>query len=130
MWGDVGREPRAAVFEAGDPSVPLNSCYVARCRDQQDAYAFAALLNSPVARAWLDAIAEPARGGYHRYLGWTLSLLPIPSDWERARSVLAPIGERARHGSSPSESELFDASLEAYSLERRQVAPLVAWLSR
>jgi adenine-specific DNA-methyltransferase len=130
VWGDVGREPRAAVFEAGDPSVPLNSCYVVRCRDQQDAYAFAALLNGPVARAWLDAIAEPARGGYHRYLGWTLSLLPIPKDWERARNVLAPLGERARHGTCPSESALFDASLEAYALERRRVAPLVAWLSR
>ena len=60
---------------AGDATVPLNSCYVARCRDCATPIALAALLNSPLARAWLDAIAEPARGGYHRYLGWTLSLL-------------------------------------------------------
>jgi hypothetical protein len=130
VWGDVGREPRAAIFDAGDRSVPLNSCYVVRCRDQQDAFAFAALLNGPLARAWLDAIAEPARGGYHRYLGWTVSLLPTPGDWEHARAVLAPLGERGQRGAPPSDHELFDASLEAYGLQRRHVAPLVAWLSK
>jgi methylase of polypeptide subunit release factors len=57
VWGDVGREPRAAVFLPGDARVPLNTCYVARCRDARDAFALAALLNGPLARAWLDAIA-------------------------------------------------------------------------
>ncbi|MEP6493718.1 MAG: DNA methyltransferase [bacterium] len=129
VWGDVGREPRAAVLEAGDPWVPLNSCYIVRCRDAEDAFAFTALLNGPLARAWLDAIAEPARGGYHRYLGWTVSLLPTPGDWERARRILAPLGERAWHGQTPGESELFEASLDAYALDRRGMAPLVAWFA-
>ncbi|HWH51856.1 MAG TPA: DNA methyltransferase, partial [Gemmatimonadaceae bacterium] len=74
VWCDMGREPRAAVLEAGDPRVPLNSCYVARCSDLVDADTLATLLNSAVARAWLNAIAEPARGGYRRYFGWTMSL--------------------------------------------------------
>ena len=78
VWGDVGREPRASVLLPGDTRVPLNTCYVVRCPDASDAFALAALLNGPLARAWLDALAEPARGGYRRYLGWTMSLLPIP----------------------------------------------------
>lgn len=126
-WCDVGREPRASVFDAGNPCVPLNSCYVARCADLRDAYAFATLLNSPLARAWLDALAEPARGGYHRYLGWTLSLLPVPLDWARARSILAPLAERSSHDCPPSDVELFEAALEAYGLPRAPMAPLVAW---
>jgi methylase of polypeptide subunit release factors len=57
VWADVGKEPRASVLGAGDPRVPLNTCYVVRCRDEIDAHAFAALLNSPLARAWLDTVA-------------------------------------------------------------------------
>jgi hypothetical protein len=130
VWGDVGREPRASVLDGGSAAVPLNSCYVARCRDVDDANVLATLLNGPLARAWLSAIAEPARGGYHRYLGWTLSLLPVPADWERARAVLAPLGERGRRGEPLTERELFDASVAAYRLTRDEVAPLVAWQSR
>ncbi len=127
IWGDVGREPRASVIDAGDRTVPLNSCYVTRCQSAADAHALAALLNGPVARAWLNAVAEPARGGYRRYFGWTMALLPMPSDWDRARDVLAPIGERARSGERPTEIELLDASLAAYRLAADDVAPLVAW---
>ena len=127
VWGDVGRAPRAFVLPAGDATVPLNSCYVARCRNLPDALAGAAVLNSPLARAWLNALAEPARGGYRRYLGWTLSLLPVPSDWLRARDMLAPLAAAARDGNPPSDHELLDACLGAYGIGRAAVAPLVAW---
>jgi hypothetical protein len=127
VWGDLGREPRASVLLPGDPRVPLNSCYVVRCRDTRDAFALAALLNGPLARAWLDAIAEPARGGYRRYLGWTMSLLPVPSDWERARDLLAPLGEAGAGGRPPAEQDLFDAALLAYGADRQAMAALVAW---
>lgn len=129
VWADVGREPRASVLDPGDTRVPLNTCYVVRCFDLGDAHALAALLNSPVARAWLDALAEPARGGYRRYLGWTLALLPIPSDWRRARRILAPLSERGRAGDPPTEQELLDAAAEAYGIEREDIAPLVAWMA-
>jgi hypothetical protein len=56
-----------------------------------------------------------------------MALLPMPSDWYRARDVLAPIGERARLGERPTEIELLDASLAAYRLGADDVAPLVAW---
>jgi hypothetical protein len=128
VWGDVGREPRASVLDRGDPRVPLNTCYVARCRDAPDAHALTALLNSAIARAWLDTIAEPARGGYHRYLGWTMSVFPLPSNWARARELLAPLGESARVH-PPGEAELLDAVLAAYELDLDRVAPLVAWMA-
>jgi len=57
VWADLGRVPRAAVLFAGDAAVPLNTCYVARCRDETDACALAALLNGPFAAAWLNALA-------------------------------------------------------------------------
>ena len=127
VWGDLGREPRASVLLAGDATVALNSCYVARCRDLCDADALAALLNGAIARAWLNSIAEPARGGYRRYFGWTLSLLPVPRDWARARELLAPLGAAARAAAPPSDQALFDATLEAYGLARDSMASLVGW---
>ena len=127
IWGDVGREPRASVLAVGDPTVALNSCYVARCATSDDAHALAALLNGPLARAWLQAIAEPARGGYRRYLGWTLSLLPIPRRWDRARSQLAPLGQRGICGQIPSDAELLETSADAFGIDIDELAPLVAW---
>jgi hypothetical protein len=127
VWGDVGRAPRASVLEIGDARVPLNTCYVARCHDSTDAHALAALLNGPLARAWLNALAEPARGGYRRYMGWTLSLLPIPHEWLRTRETLASLSRRALNGVVPSESELLEVSCAAYGANHDTVAPLVAW---
>ena len=72
-------------------------------------------------------IAEPARGGYHRYLGWTVARLPIPIDWPRARRLLAPIAERARCGDEPTDSGLSAAVLDAYNLPASAIDPLLAW---
>lgn len=129
-WSDLARSPRASVLQPGDPTVPLNSCYVASLPSLDDALAFAALLNSTTAAAWLDALAEPARGGYKRYMGWTVSLLPIPSDWGRARLLLAPLAAAALHGLPPSPHELDTAVAEAFSLAPTALAPLLAWTAR
>jgi hypothetical protein len=127
VWSDFGRAPRAAVLAAGDPTVPLNSCYVLPCADPADALALAALLNGPIAAAWLNAIAEPARGGWHRYLAWTVMQLPLPRDWTRARDVLAPLARRALLDDPPAEEEMLLAACRAYRLRRDDVAPLIAW---
>jgi hypothetical protein len=127
VWSDFGRAPRAAVLAAGDPTVPLNSCYVVACDDPVDALALAALLNSPVAATWLNAVAEPARGGWHRYLAWTVALLPLPRDWAHARHVLGPLAERALLGAVPTDEELLAAACLAYRIRRSDVAPLIAW---
>jgi hypothetical protein len=129
-WSDLARSPRATVLQPGDPTVPLNSCYVATLPTLDDALAFAALLNSGIAAAWLDALAEPARGGYRRYMGWTVSLLPIPSDWGRARYILAPLAAAALDGHPPPPHDLDAAVADAYSLAPTALAPLVAWTTR
>ena len=130
VWSDIGKIPRAAVLEVLDDTVPLNSCYVARCPDLTDARALAALLNSPLTAAWLNAIAEPARGGYHRYLGWTVSLLPTPADWERARRIMAPIAIRAKRGCPPPAHFLMSAALDAFQLAHSDIEPLMMWSAR
>ena len=127
VWSDFGRAPRAAVLPAGDRTVALNSCYVARCAELEDADALAALLNGPLAAAWLNAIAEPARGGYHRYLGWTVSLLPLPRDWPAARRELTPLARRARAGEAVRAGDLLAAALAVYGVPEADVAPLLAW---
>ena len=127
IWADFGLAPRAIAVEAGNPLVALNSCYVATCETMNDAHALATLLNGPLVSAWLNTIAEPARGGYRRYLGWTMSLLPIPRDWPHARELLAPLGERATRGDVPPQDELLDAALDAYGLDLSDVEPLLSW---
>jgi hypothetical protein len=127
VWGDFGRAPRAALLAPGDPTVPLNSCYVVACDERVDALALTALLNGPLAAAWLNAIAEPARGGWHRYLAWTVGLMPLPSDWRRARELLAPLAERALLGDVPTQEELLLSSCRAYRIRREDASPLVAW---
>jgi hypothetical protein len=130
VWADMGRAPRSLVLAEGDRSVPLNSCYVLPCSALADARAVAALLNSTVAAAWLGVLAEPARGGYRRYMAWTVSLLPLPRDWKRARELLAPLAEMAACGEPPGAGELDAAVLRAYRVRPADVAPLLAWHTR
>jgi hypothetical protein len=97
------------------------------CDDPVDAMALAALLNGPLAAAWLGAVAEPARGGWHRYLAWTVALLPLPRDWAYARHILAPLAERALLDMPPTAGELLAAACRAYRVRPDDVAPLIAW---
>jgi hypothetical protein len=127
VWADFGRTLRTQVLEAGDPTVPLNTCYVLHAPGLDDAYALDALLSSPVASAWLDAIAEPARGGWRRFLGWTVAALPTPADWLRARTLLAPIGRRRALGDPPSPQEHIAVVASAYGLDPAALTPLLAW---
>lgn len=127
VWGDIGRAPRALVLPTGDRTVPLNTCYVVRTPSDDDAHALAALLNSTVGAAWLSALAEPARGGYRRFLGWTCARFPVPRDWARARDMLAPIGRNAAQGVEPNPWELTDAVLDAYQIQHGAVAALLSW---
>jgi hypothetical protein len=127
VWGDFGRVPRAALLPPGRPDVPLNSCYVLPCDDIVDALTLTALFNSAVAAAWLNVLSEPARGGWNRYLAWTMSQLPLPRDWERARSLLAPLAERAMLGAPPTAPELTSATCRAYRARDESLAPLLAW---
>ncbi len=128
IWADFGLAPRAIPVDTGNPVVALNSCYVASCPTLTDAYALAALLNGPLVAAWLNTIAEPARGGYRRYLGWTMSLLPVPEDWSGAREQLAALGRRAMLGEVPTQDELLNAALGAYGLKLDDIEALLSWM--
>lgn len=130
VWADVGRTPRALVLSPNDKTVALNSCYVLPCRDPRDAHTLAALLNSPLIAAWLALIAEPARGGYRRFLAWTIALLPTPRAWSHARDILAPLAQRAQHGREPDSDSLLEATFRAYHLRRSDIEPLLQWTSR
>jgi hypothetical protein len=127
IWADIGRRPRAMVAESGDNLVPLNTCYAVQCPTIDDAHALAALLNGPLVAAWLDVIAEPARGAYRRYLGWTMALLPIPRDWTTARKSLAALSNCMR---ARSDADLLAAAVSAYGLTVRDVEPLLGWTGR
>lgn len=125
VWADIGLTPRASVLPIGDPTVPLNTCYVVRTASDDDAHALAALLNSRIAGAWLAAIAEPARGGYRRFLGWTCARLPVPRDWPRARMRLAPVGRAAAAGAPPSADALDAVVAECFGLRVEALAALI-----
>jgi hypothetical protein len=127
VWSDIGKMPKAVVIPQGDNCVPLNTCYVARCRDETDAHLLAVILNSKLAASWLSLLAEPARGGYLRFMGWTMSLLPLPRDWTKARQILPPIGIAAASGKFPADEELLRIVLCAYGLSPDDVAPLIEW---
>jgi len=59
-----------------------------------------------------------------------VALLPLPHDWPRARSQLAPVAERAIVHEPPSAHALLDAVCNAYRLRASDVAPLLAWSHR
>lgn len=129
VWNDIGKTPRATLLLPDDPTVPLNTCYVARAPSVPDALALTTLLNAPIIAAWLSLLAEPARGGYHRYLGWTLAALPLPRDWTRARDILAPLAGAAMSALAPTPAALDDAVLTAFSVPARAVSALAEWAS-
>ncbi|MGH7605536.1 MAG: Eco57I restriction-modification methylase domain-containing protein [Gemmatimonadaceae bacterium] len=128
IWADFGQRPRAIVAEPGDPMIPLNTCYTTACPSLKDAHALAALLNGSLAAAWLNVLAEPARGSYRRYLGWTMSLFPLPRDWIRARTILAPLAELGMTGDIPSDADLLAGAVDAYGLATKDIQPLLSWM--
>ena len=83
--------------------------------------------------AWILAL-PPFRAKHHdffershRFLGWTMALLPTPNNWIRAQQIFLPLGERALKGDLPTREELHAATLDAFSLRASTVAPLLDW---
>jgi len=58
-----------------------------------------------------------------------MSLLPLPSEWDRARELLAPLGARAMSGDVPPDDELLAAALDAYRVTIADIQPLLSWTS-
>lgn len=127
VWADIGKRLIPHTLAAGDPTVPLNSCYVLRTTSMRDAHAIEALLSSPIAAAWFDALAEPARGGFKRFLGWTVATLPTPPDWTTARTILADLTKRRAQGEPVSSGDELAALAQVYGVPQRLLLPLLEW---
>jgi hypothetical protein len=128
VWPDIGRTLRATLLPPHAAPVPINSCYGVRLHDPIDALALLALLNAPTTTAWLSLIAEPARGGFHRFMGWTVLALPMPP-WTATRELLAPLAARVRRGETVPVELLHRTALEAYGTSHAELAPLLEWTS-
>lgn len=127
VWADIGKQLRSRVLLPGDPTVPLNSCYVVRTTSVHEAWALHALLSSGITAAWLDVLAEPARGGFRRFLGWTVAALPTPSDWPRAVRLLAPVGAAMQQDGAVTRDALDHAVSAAFGCTMQQLHPLLEW---
>ena len=61
-----------------------------------------------------------------------MALLPLPKDWARARSILAPVASDAMRGvcaGGELRDMLLHETLAAYGVSHDEMAPLLAWLS-
>lgn len=140
-WRDLGPEPSAVVlpeevdFLGGRvPLISLNTIYQISAASGEDAHLLAAILNSTVARTYLKAIAERAAGGYFRFLGWTVALLPFPEQPDAAVRLRCIRLSREAHeaGSlaAPRRRSLDESVAELYRLSAPQLDVLRAFDSR
>ncbi len=67
VWADIASDLRAASLSGRPDTVPLNSCYVAVLRSDDQADRLAAWLNTSLMRAAARADAMPAAGGCYRF---------------------------------------------------------------
>lgn len=140
-WRDIAPAPVAVVVPPGAPSpggsapiISLNTVYQIPAASEEDAYLVAAVLNSTVARAYLKAIAERASGGYFRFLGWTVALLPFPEKPDAAVLIRLVQLSRAAHSAggldADSQVELDELVARLYQLEAGELDELRAFDSR
>jgi Eco57I restriction-modification methylase len=92
LWPDLGRRLAAAVPDAA--VVPLNTVYGIATRDADEALALAALLNSRWLNALACLVADPARGGFHRFNAGVVRDLPVPGVASPVWSMLTALGAR------------------------------------
>jgi hypothetical protein len=140
-WRDIAPAPGAVVvppqapFLGGlAPIISLNTVYQVSAASEEDAYLVAAVLNSTVARAYLKAIAERAAGGYFRYLGWTVALLPFPEKADAAvLKQLMQLSKRAHSAGgldADGQAELDQLVARLYRLEPSELEELRAFDAR
>jgi hypothetical protein len=117
LWPDLGRRITAAVPVPA--IVPLNTVYGIATHDDAEAIALAALLNSRWLTALARLVADPARGGFHRFNARVVRDLPMPSAGSPAWTALAALGARRE----PADDAVADA-FELDQTDRRALARL------
>ncbi|MDP9361398.1 MAG: N-6 DNA methylase [Acidobacteriota bacterium] len=126
VWKDLSRGLCAAVLEdsmrLGDRAIPLvpnQTLYALDAASIDEAYVFAALLNSTIVNVLAVAIAERAKDSYFRYFGRTIARLPLPLVPPSSASWTRLLRAARRAASSPAAS-----STEAIDDIDRTVAAL------
>jgi hypothetical protein len=109
LWPDLGRRLAAVVPDAA--VVPLNTVYGIATRDADEAVALAALLNSRWLTALACLVADPARGGFHRFNARVVRDLPVPGAGSPLWAALAALGARRQSAD--------DAVADAFELDDR-----------
>jgi Eco57I restriction-modification methylase len=117
VWKDLSRGLCAAVLEdtmrVGSreiPLVPNQTLYALDASSVDEAYVFAALLNSTIVNVLAIAIAERAKDSYFRYFGRTIARLPLPqvSPSSPSWSRLLRAARRAASSAAASSTETMD----------------------
>jgi hypothetical protein len=131
-WADIGRAFSPRLIPLGAPHTLLNTAYATLHTSDDHALALLALLNAPIATAILSLIAEPARGGYRRFLGHTVAQLPLPTPHalETHHHTLRQLGELVaqHHTTSPTlRDQLDDAFAAAIGLAPSTLEPIRRW---
>jgi len=117
VWADLARRIAAAVPQPD--VVPLNTVYGIATRSAEDAHALAALFNSRWLTALARLVADPARGGFHRFNARVVRELPIPPAESPAWHTLAAAGS-----SGGADDDFVADLLHLDASDRRVLAPL------
>jgi adenine-specific DNA-methyltransferase len=117
VWADMARRIAAAV--PPPDIVPLNTVYGIATRTAEDAHALAALFNCRWLTALACLVADPARGGFHRFNARVVRGLPVPPAESPAwRSLAAAGASGVADDAAIADLYHLDAS------DRRALAPL------
>lgn len=133
IWKDVARRMIPVVLprtmEVGGSTVavvPNQTLYCLIAESDADAFAFAALLASTPAGAFLNAIADAAKDGHRRFFGATVAQLPVPpavfepATWMRLAALGASLTEQR--------AEIDRIIAPLYGLSSRALRELRLWM--
>jgi len=134
-WKDLSRGVAAAVLpdvvhvdQRPFPLIPNQTLYALDAVSLDEAYVFAAMLNSTVAGALLVAVAERAKDAHFRYFGRTVAAMPYADprpEWER----LARLSRRAHQGADLRD-EIDQVVARLYGVTIAELATLRSFLDR
>jgi hypothetical protein len=134
VWRDIAPRLEATLLSSRESPIPLNTTYFVTVKDPIEGYLVTALLNSLWMRIVAAVTAEPAMGGYFRFLAWTVARLPWPPrlrvDGRRGRRLAALGREAGEGGWTPERQAQIDALVaRAFDLDAARQRDLVELLS-
>ena len=123
IWRDISTRLETVYVGPDDDAVPLNTCYFAQVKDEEEALLITALLNSTPVRNFAAVIAEPAMSGHSRFFGWTIEQIPWPKRLrpgsDEARRLVECSLRAHREGADSWQDEIDAIVARAYGLEAK-----------